>query len=40
MRVSDSNPNISFEERKKLSDSMGHSITVQSQYRRNLKVIE
>jgi hypothetical protein len=40
MRVSDSNPNISFEERKKLSDSMGHSITVQSQYRRNLKIIE
>jgi hypothetical protein len=40
MRISDSNPNISFEERKKLSDSMGHSITVQSQYRRNLKVSE
>lgn len=40
MRISDSNPNISFEERKKLSDSMGHSITVQSQYRRNLKIIE
>jgi hypothetical protein len=40
MRISDLNPNISFEERKKLSDSMGHSITVQSQYRRNLKVIE
>lgn len=40
MRVSDSNPHLSFEERKKLSDSMGHSITVQSQYRRNLKIIE
>lgn len=40
MRISDSNPHLSFEERKKLSDSMGHSITVQSQYRRNLKIIE
>ena len=40
MRVSDvhKTPNITFEERKKLADSMGHSITVASQYRRNLKV--
>lgn len=40
MRVSDvyQKKDITFEERKKLADSMGHSITVASQYRRNLKV--
>jgi len=40
MRVSDihQKKDITFEERKKLADSMAHSITVASQYRRNLKV--
>lgn len=41
MRVSDvhQKKDITFEERKKLADTMGHSITVASQYRRNLTVI-
>lgn len=42
MRVTDvhKKKDITFEERKKLSDEMGHGLTVQSQYRRNLKVSE
>lgn len=42
MRVTDvhTKKDITFEERKSLADSMGHSITVQSQYRRNLKISE
>jgi hypothetical protein len=42
MRVSDvhQKKNITFEERLQLADSMGHSITVQKQYKRNLKVTD
>ena len=42
MRVSDlykgDKQNLSFEEREALSNEMGHSLTVQKQYKRYLKV--
>ena len=43
MRVSDlykGKKDLTFEEREKLSNEMGHSLIVQSQYRRNLKVTD
>lgn len=40
MRVTElyENKNLSFEERNKLSQEMGHSLVIQKQYKRNLKV--
>ena len=43
MRVSDlykGKKDLTFEEREKLSNEMGHSLIVQSQYKRNLKVTD